>query len=337
MEELPIKYKEFLEKILQFLWTEWSSIGVAGSGFGRKTTTIVDPEALLLFSFSICRYDQRLYDEIMDWLNINGKFINGQRLVTIQERYHFYSGPQISAAAEYLSLRKEYTLKWKKISSLYHTTETVKLFQTLSGKVIPVKEPDPVFLRKGLYRNVLKIRGYSREFPQTGESSLLLRMRALFGINARSELICLLGNVREVYPAEAARLTGYERRTIQSILLEMSKSGILDCHSGGKEKYYRLRPGILDSLLPASYKWINWPPVLKGLEILINGLQSSIPTHNPLILSSELRRYAQESSGYFNESPGSIFLSDSSKHPGEDYINIFIDDINRIISSIEMI
>lgn len=337
MKELQIKYKELLGKILHFLWTEWSSIGVAGSSNERETSAIVDPEPFLLFSFSICRYDQRLFDEIMDWLNVNGKFINVQRLITLQERYQFNSGPQISAAAEYLSRQKEYSLKWKKLSSIYIAEETQKLFLTLSGKVIPVREPDPVFLEKGLLRNILTTRGYSQEFPQTGESSLLLRMRALFGNNARSELICLLGNFQEIYPAEAARLTSYQRRSVQTILLELTKSGILDYHSGGKEKYYRLRPGLLDGLLPSSYKWVHWSPLFKGIEIIINGIKNSIFTNDALILSSELRRYAKDSSVYFNESQSGLFLSDSAKHPGEKYIDVFIDDIDKIISHLTVI
>ncbi|HNX25636.1 MAG TPA: hypothetical protein PKG60_16430, partial [Spirochaetota bacterium] len=175
---------------------------------------------------------------------------------TIQQKYLFNSGPQISAAAVYLSRNKEYKLKWGKISSLYKESETHKLFLSINGKELPVKNPDPVYLDKGLIRNIPVLRGYSKQFPKSGIPSLLLRMRALFGINARSELICVLGSTPEIHPAEAARYTGYEKRSVQSILLELSKSGILESRTSGKEKYYRLIPGIMTGLLPDKYKWI---------------------------------------------------------------------------------
>ena len=60
----------FRELILQFLWRQWSALGVAGYADGEDNW-VIDPEALLLFSLSISRYDQRLFDEILDWLTIN--------------------------------------------------------------------------------------------------------------------------------------------------------------------------------------------------------------------------------------------------------------------------
>ncbi len=331
MKKLQKKYRELLEITLQFLWGEWSSIGVAGSIDNSKTSKrVIDPEPLVLFSLSVCRYDPRLYDEIMDWLNLNGQFINIQRLIKLQKKYQFNSGPQISAAAEFLSKKKEYRLKWEKLTSLYKSSELENLFSTISGKELPVKKPDPVFLKKGIVRNTLKLRGYSSEFPTTGIPSLLLRMRALFGVNSRAEIITLLGSQHEIFPAEAARQAVYEKRSVQSVLIELQKSGILESYSSGKEKYYRLKQETVKSLLPDSFIWANLAPAYKGLEIILSGLRNSQDTEDMLILSSNLRRYSKEASDFFNESSSGLYLSDSSRCPGEKYIDLFIDDIDRI-------
>jgi DNA-binding transcriptional ArsR family regulator len=338
MKLLQTKYKELLHKILRLLWREWSALGVAGEKNDMKPLHhVIDPESLLLFSFSLCRFDPRLFDEIIDWLNINGEFINIQRLINIQTKYIFESGPQISAVAEILSQKKEHRLKWKKLASLYKNIDERKLFITPAGKEIPVKNPDPFFLEKGVVRNRIQLRGNSVKFPLTGVESMLLRMRALFGINSRAEIITILGSVPEIYPAELSRLTGYERRSVQSVLIELSRSGILDIRSDEKEKYYRLSSGTMKGFLPPSYKWINFTPLYKGLEILVSGIRNSPGTNDLLILSSDLRRYSKEAAGFLNSSSSDIFLSDSSRHPGEKYVEVFIDDIERIISFLDNI
>ncbi|MBW2184803.1 MAG: hypothetical protein JRF49_13220, partial [Deltaproteobacteria bacterium] len=73
-------FKEFfLENILNFLWRQWSALGVAG-GARTEDKWVIDPEALLVFSLEMARYEPRLFDEILDWLVVNGKWIDIQRL-----------------------------------------------------------------------------------------------------------------------------------------------------------------------------------------------------------------------------------------------------------------
>ena len=47
---------------------------------------MLDPEALLLATTSLGR-DPRLFDEVLDWLNTNGQFINLQRLQNLGQRF----------------------------------------------------------------------------------------------------------------------------------------------------------------------------------------------------------------------------------------------------------
>ena len=74
-----------LETLLDFLWRAWASVGITGHG-NSSIKQIVDPEALLLFTASLGRYDQRLFDEVLEWLHINGRFINIQRLKNIMRK-----------------------------------------------------------------------------------------------------------------------------------------------------------------------------------------------------------------------------------------------------------
>ncbi len=95
-----MKFKnQFLNEILNFLWRQWAQLGISGH-VEFEDKWIIDPEALLLFSLSICRYEPRLFDEIFDWLNVNSQFINVHRLNALQEEHQFNSGPQLSAIAK---------------------------------------------------------------------------------------------------------------------------------------------------------------------------------------------------------------------------------------------
>ena len=51
-----------------------------------KSEMILDPEALLLFSAGFARYDQRLYDLILDWQQIHSAQINIQRLKALHAK-----------------------------------------------------------------------------------------------------------------------------------------------------------------------------------------------------------------------------------------------------------
>ncbi len=70
----------------EFLWNEWSSVGVPG--FVRKKNNFInDPEALFVFSLHQSRFDVRLFDEIFDWIIKNDRWLSYQRIKTIARQY----------------------------------------------------------------------------------------------------------------------------------------------------------------------------------------------------------------------------------------------------------
>lgn len=300
MNDWLIKSKnQFQEHILDFLWRQWGTLGVAGVT-RSKDNRIIDPEALLLFSLSTCRYEPRLFDEIIDWLFQNGQFINVQRLQQIQKKYNFHCGPQLSAIAELLSKKSSYKLKWSGLAKKYYQEPAEPLFFGKDGTPLPCpqdKDSNPEFIVHGLKRGQINLRGYSQSFDLHSPACLLLRLRALLGINARAEILCLLASVKEIHPSEAARRTAYYQKTIQTTLVEMSQSGVILTRTSKKEKFYKLKPGILDTLLTPngkSPKWINWPDFLRIVEtIWLKISKLSTITIDPLLLISELKKLMQ--------------------------------------------
>jgi hypothetical protein len=287
---------QFQEQIFEFLWRQWSELGIAGVT-KSKDNRIIDPEALLLFSLSVCRYEPRLFDEIIDWLFQSGHFINVQRLQQIQLKYDFHCGPQLSAIAELLSTKSNYRLKWSGLAKKYYQEHKESLFFDKDGHTLPCppdKDANPEFLSHGLKRGQLNLRGYSQGFDLHSPACLLLRLRALLGIHARVEILCLLASSKEIHPSEAARATAYYQKTIQTTLVEMAQSGIILTRTSKKEKFYRLKPDILDALLKPggkSPRWVNWPALLKTVEMIWRKLcELSGQELDSLLLSSELKK-----------------------------------------------
>jgi hypothetical protein len=298
MNDWLIKSKnEFQEHIFDFLWNEWAILGVFAS-VEAKEKRIIDPEALLLFSLHLSRYDPRLFDEIIDWLFQNGQLINVQRLVQMQKQYAFACGPQLCAVAELLSKKATYKLKWSGVAKQHTLKNNIEpLFLDKEGTPLPApqdKDADPDFLKHGLRRGRIHLRGNSQSFDLASPATLLLKLRSLIGIHARAEILCLLASVKEIHPSEAARITGYYQKTIQTTLVEMTRSGAVLIRTSKKEKYYRLKSGVLDPFFKPdgqSPQWINWPALLKAIETLWTTLciLSRIDI-DPLLLSSELKK-----------------------------------------------
>ncbi|HDS84658.1 MAG TPA: ArsR family transcriptional regulator [Phycisphaerales bacterium] len=316
---------QFQEKIFGFLWRQWSTLGVPGT-IQSQGTAIIDPEALLLFSLNLCRYEPRLFDEIIDWLFSSGQIINVQRLQQMQLKYDFCSGPQLSAIAELLSKKSTYRLKWSGLAKKYYQESKEPLFFDKSGNALPCPadtEANPEFLSHGLRRGQINLRGYSQGFDPQNPSCLLLRLRAFLGINARTEILCLLASGQEAHPSQAARLTGYYQKTIQTTLVEMVQSGVILTRTSKKEKFYRLKPGVLDPLLkPAGIppQWLNWPPLLKANEIIWQKLfELSKQELDSLLLYSELKKLMRSVHQYCSDANIKDIMSYDENLPLENF------------------
>src|SRR3989304_5436817 len=125
-----------LDRLLDLLWRQWSALGVPG-----RTTIeerrVVDPESLLLISLTVGRYDARLFDEILDWLVVNGAFLNVQRLRNLMKRFGFESQAQLSSGSEPLMKKSNDPLKWKRLAAPRSPRNPEPLFFFKSGKPTP--------------------------------------------------------------------------------------------------------------------------------------------------------------------------------------------------------
>ena len=237
---------EYRERVLAILWRQWTALGVTGTG-EPWTTSVVDPDALLLITCTVGRWDARLFDAALEWLQMNGRFVNVQRLRRMLQREEFSGEPVLRAVAASSSTSSD-ELKWMKLAgkSAVRPTNLEPLFFLEDETPLPVvRDEDGLFASHGFARDRFEPRGIAEEFRPERGSTLLLRLRALLGLNARCEVLSYLLLNPVGSPRQIARDCYYSPATISKVMAEMARSGFVAATVEGRHKRYRL---VSDSL-----------------------------------------------------------------------------------------
>lgn len=335
-QPLRIFKDEFQSLLLNFLWRQWSALGVAGQASGEDVW-IIDPEALLLLTCTMGRHEPRLFDEVLDWLGENGRFINIMRLKRILRTEKFAGERTLAAVAACLSKGTE-AMKWKLLAeSVPQPSVAEEFFISLDGKPLPVLgEPEPYFVRYGFKRGPLRLRGYSQKFRPAQATNLALQLRALFGINVRCEIVLYLLTHEAAHPSQIAREAYYFERAVQGTLVDMLQSGVVGLRSHGREKHYWLKPEHWAALLnrpPVFPRWVTWPPLFSALErIWLKVNDPRLETLDPLLQSSELRQLMAEVRPAIERARFDKNLSDAREYLGEKYLPVFLADVIKLLT-----
>lgn len=249
--------------IIDLLWRQWSALGVSAQA-EQSGDVIVDPEALLLCSTVFARQDARLFDEIADWLQENGAWINLLRLGRLQREHALGEDSVLGALAEHLMQRSEHA-RWKVLAKKpAQSAEPSLLFPHLAA---PFRR-DEIFSQWGWQRGPLEFRGLSKT-PRTGTpASFLLKLRAFFGLQSRAEVMAWLLSHDSGHPAQVARETGYFRGSIQNVLNELEISGLVRSLRDGREKRFiaprerwRFLLAGVEGAQPEFPRWVPWAVV----------------------------------------------------------------------------
>jgi len=344
MEKWLSDYRqEVLDGLLQFLWRQWAQLGVAGQ-IGGSDAWVIDPEALLVFSCTMARHDQRLFDEILDWSTKNERFFNIQRLRTILHQEQFAGESVVGAMASCLA-RRNPPLKWRRLAESGRprdaTTSPRPLFFLKNGAPLPVLgERDAIFLDYGWLRNPVEYRGLSLAFPPKSPAALLLQLRSLIGVGARCETLLYLFLNEKATIQEVAENTYYSWRSIQEVLYELGHSGLLQFPGAKRGRTYRLdgRPW-LDILLndtSTRLRWICWPPLLRALEIIWAKLNDPVLEElSPLGQASEFRSVMVESVNDRIEKSGfGGYVRNPAVYQGEIYREVFLADVRTLLAAL---
>ncbi len=324
------------ESLLDLLWQQWSALGVAGTVKAQPCWS-VDIEALLLITTSQGRAAPRLFDEMLDWLWSHAQWVNVQRLRNIHKALSLGDPQVLAAIAEWLSQRSVAS-KWKPLAALSNSSETAQVAPLFSIGGIPQPlfgEADPIFLRHGLHRGPIRRRQLSQSPNPRSPAALAWKLRALFGVQARSEILLWLLCNGSGHAAEISRATYFFPRTVDETLKELAASDLVRTSRTGRERLYWLNPDEWTLLrswdLPAGFpKWVDWPRFFVVQERILRVLDTT--GLSPQLQASELRRVFDELQPVLNEGGLHPFFTASRNHTGVTFTEVLVNDLLGVLA-----
>lgn len=259
------------DSLTELAWSQWTAIGVAGSG--TRASTLIDPESLLVASASVARWDARLFDEILDWASINGPLLDAARLRRLAERAtpaqrRVVLGILRSAdrEREIAPLRRvEDALVAREEPATYGTES---LFHTTSAGPAQWTSLDETFADLGFQRSIARPKSMST--PPDGSSPACLRfaLRGLVGIGARAEVLAYLLTHEWAHGRLIAEYAAYNQSVVADYLSSLLDAAQVEKRVRGRRVDYRIT-GLLREALPEAPESVAWHRVWPALVAIL--------------------------------------------------------------------
>lgn len=333
---------EFSERVLNFVWGQWCQIGVAGSAT-QKGQWVIDPEPLLAFTTEVARRDARMFDEVLDWLVMNGRWINTQRLSTIVKQDKIGDTAVIGAIASWMSERDK-SMKWRGMARRMVATEQQRneaLFGAQSGVLAGVAEqPEAHFERFGLLRGPIYTRGMTKAVNMRDPLNVMFKSRAAFGIGIRADVMAYLVTTDGGYARRIAEILGYNHMRVSEVLAGMAEAGMVTVHSAGRTKHYRVdREHWQSVILPGrsdTPQWVNWRPLTRGLTTIWREVWALDDARaDAYVFSSKMRKAIQASRDDLQRSGINFTIEDDRAYLAEAYLPVFVKSFDSILHALE--
>ncbi len=321
-------------ELSSFAWDQWAQLGVFAPT-DRRDRAAADPEALLLFTLEVGRDDPRLFDEVLDWLLTNQSLISVQRLrnLCVDEE----DRDLVEGALGWVA-RWQPRARFAPSGGRSEDREPRPLFRTSARQV---QNPDPAFAAVGLLKPDTEPSRKSRQPDPLAPISFAFRMRLLFGVGSRAEVVRYLftnpaGDASVQLVAEAA---GYAKRNISETLTALVASGLVTVYELGNEHRYNTNLlgwnqvlGLTQETWPTHR---DWPQLLRALRRLSRWLDDPRRDQlTPYMLASEARDLVGEIEADLNVA-GVAVASAAAGAPGEQYWDTFTEMVERALASLK--
>lgn len=232
---MPTFSEELQDHALDLAWSLWAEMGVSG-WTRQRTSAAIDPEALIIFTAALGDADPRLRDEATDWCIRYGRFIATARLKNLLSRD---PEPVRTAFGEFAATVADHSPhRWPL------ATEPRRYQPTGRSRIDDFQRP----------------------------SLIALRLRALFGVTARAEIVRMfLAELADsMMASELAPEAGYTKRNVAESLDALRRAGLLEVGEVRNQLQYRLaRKSELAALvgeLPKDFpRWHSFFAVLLRL------------------------------------------------------------------------
>ncbi len=233
---------ELVEELLTLAWAQWTALGVNGLEPARGSA--LDLEALMLLSAELAEADPRLFGEAVDWCSRHHRYVSKPRLKQLLRSSAPTTAESFGGFASALETHAG--------GSWPNATGGRPLQLHLSGKSRP---------------------------PDLEQPSLLnLRLRSLFGVGARADVItALLGWPSPAFTASDLVFVGYTKRNLSDTLDSLRAAGLLSSKRVGNRVLFswcRFRElSALVAPLPSSIP--RWPTMVRVLASFLALLAST--------------------------------------------------------------
>lgn len=257
--------KRVNEALITLAWSLWTELGVAGVGRHHRPCA-VDPEALLLFTASLCERDPRLRDESLDCALALAPYLSMGRLKSM-----------LTSSTD--ALRKDfapYAATFNMLSKTYVKFPVEKA--ATSWKVTPS--------------------GKSRIETFDLPSQVILRSRAIFGVSVRADILVAMQGSPQSRPgwiaSDLAEYIGLPKRGIASTLQDLERGGILRATPlGNRLRYDFIERKRIEGLLnPVPRRIPYWRSILPFFGA-ISKLVDSAPGRNETALLVDAQKLVE--------------------------------------------
>ncbi len=222
------------KQLTDLSWSLWTELGVAGVTQNHQQFLIF-PEELILLTALLSEKDPRLMEEALDWCSRYHRFISVSRMKMLAKAWG-------KSAIDALSIFS---------ASL----------NSVSRANWPLLSP----------ANPLKFKPSGKSKPPRFENPalLLFRLRSLFGVGARADLIAyFLAQKKSDYAISDATEIGYTKRNLADVFESFVRAGIFDLFLARNQQRYRFlkRDEIAKMLSPFPQ---FMPPWRKIFEVIL--------------------------------------------------------------------
>ncbi|MDD2710178.1 MAG: winged helix-turn-helix domain-containing protein [Verrucomicrobiae bacterium] len=230
---------EFSQAVLNFIWSQWGQVGVHTST-NLKSGPLFDPEPLVLLSLACGRNDPRLFDAVLDWLRVNGRWMNVTRLRTLAGGLKTNFQMSLLGAVAATMTEHDVTAKWTAMAKDLKpgkVEKTESVFPKL-GDLAVVRQKDPVFAEYGWSRSPWVFSEKAQALDFSNPVALMLKCRAFFGVTMRADIFARLLLRESLSVTELARGLGYSQRRVYEALTEMATSEVIRIMKDGARNEY---------------------------------------------------------------------------------------------------
>lgn len=317
--------------ITGFLWRQWVQLGLSGEVTQRDRWAI-DPEALLAITLRVGGRDPRLFDEVLDWLCLNGRSMSVQRLKNLTKQDEI-SRVMAEAVLSWVGAHNPVLHGW------YERRRVRPPVHPISPGSVRVRVPDPILAEFGVLWPVVEPSGNSSSPETMDPAAFAFRLRAFFGVGTRAEIVRFLLTTEgeNVTAQRIADVTAFAKRNVHETLAALAEAGPLIIERRGNELLYTLHPAGWGDVLDIAYddpsvvfpEFLDWTALTRLLVPLMLWLDDCVDL-SPYLAASGARELVEKIES--DLALVGVSVADARRAKGEAYWPVFVATVESLLT-----